>query len=74
MSFLLVKLALIGIELLLPLIGVQDLTYSAFIKVHTRFWYSLNQTLYSRINGDLYGGHVLVSLFVVCCIDCRAEY
>lgn len=55
------------------MIGVQDLIYSVFMKVHTLFMYSLNQTLYSRINGDLDGGHVLVSLFVVCCIDCRAE-
>lgn len=29
------------------------------------------ETLYSRINGDLNGRHVLVPLFVVCCIHYR---
>lgn len=27
--------------------------------------------MYSRVNGDLDGSHVLVPLFVVSCIDCQ---
>lgn len=41
-----------------------------FISWYKRLTALYYETLYSRINGDLNGRHVLVSLFVICCIDC----
>lgn len=39
----------------------------------TNDWQLLTVHVYLRINGDLYGGHVLIPLFVVGRVDCGAE-